>query len=56
METSQTFSSLPWALGGNGTVNLLRDYLGAGREPGGKVGLPPQAVSVMTSLGSSPDS
>lgn len=32
METSQTFSSTPWALGGNGTVNSPRGYLGAGRE------------------------
>ena len=32
METSQTFSSMPWALGGKGTVNLPRGYLGAGRE------------------------
>ena len=38
-------------------MNLLSDYLGAGRERArGRVGLPPQAVSVKTSLGSSPDS
>ena len=31
-ETSQTFSSMPWVLGKNGAVSLLRGYLGAGRE------------------------